>query len=85
MHTYILFSHRPGSNFQIILDVSFFHCENMLFPASEHSPDAEATLPAPQFLLPHAQPSPAWVSIRQSWQRSKPVNTLLSISVDFAI
>lgn len=52
MHTYILFSHRPGSNFQIILDVSFFHCENMLFPASEHSPDAEAT-------LPHAQPSPA--------------------------
>lgn len=95
MHAYILFSHRPGSNFQIILDVSSFHCENTLRPASEHSPDAEAALPEPPeaaLLAPPVSPPPrpaqpglTWVSIRGSWQRSKLVNTLLSSSVDFAI
>lgn len=82
MHTHIfLFPNRPGTNFQII----------WMFPLSTlRTPHTQLTCIlltlCPASPPPHpAQPSPAWVSPRASWQRSKLVNTLLGSCVDFAI
>lgn len=78
MHTHVFFPNRPGTNFQIILDVSSFRSQNTPHPADAHSPDPLSSISSPT-------PSPARVSPRASWQRSKLVNTLLGSSVDFAI
>lgn len=83
MHTHVFFPNRPGTNFQIILDVSSFRSQNTPHPADAHSPDPLSSVSSPT--PSPAQPSPAWVSPRAGWQRSKLVNTLLGSSVDFAI